>query len=186
MRFPSGWKLLAVGELRPVDTRQHPDPAATDPLYLAPETASAVLSRAGHVQLRPSTDVWGVALIFLELILPRPLLQEPYARNPNPKPHLNPHPSPSPSPNPNPSLSPDASPNPGQTDDIVSTLQALKLIKYWKGRHMISVSSRVLQEYVTSEQTRSGLQVVRVSLTVTVTVTRTRTRTRTRTLTRWT
>ena len=36
---------------------------------------------------------------------------------------------------------------------------------------MISVSSRVLQEYVTSEQTRSGLQVVRVSLTVTVTVT---------------
>jgi len=54
MRFPSGWKLLAVGELRPVDTRQRPDPAATDPLYLAPETASAVLSRAGHVQLRPS------------------------------------------------------------------------------------------------------------------------------------
>tara|TARA_B100000795_G_scaffold268069_2_gene254248 strand:- start:328 stop:666 length:339 start_codon:yes stop_codon:yes gene_type:complete len=46
-----------------------------------------------------------------------------------------------------------------KTDDIVSTLQALKLIKYWKGQHMISVSSRVLQEYVTSEQTRSGLQV---------------------------
>ena len=44
-----------------------------------------------------------MALIFLELILPRPLLQEPYARNPNSKPHLNPHPSPSPSPNPNPS-----------------------------------------------------------------------------------
>ena len=48
-----------------------------------------------------------------------------------------------------------------KTDDIVSTLQALKLIKYWKGQHMISVSSRVLQEYVTSEQTRSGLQVHR-------------------------
>ena len=46
-----------------------------------------------------------------------------------------------------------------KTDDIVSTLQALKLIKYWKGQHMISVSSKVLQEYVTSEQTRSGLQV---------------------------
>ena len=41
MRFPSGWKLLAVGELRPVDTRQRPDPAATDPHYLAPESASA-------------------------------------------------------------------------------------------------------------------------------------------------
>ena len=46
-----------------------------------------------------------------------------------------------------------------KTDDIVSTLQALKLIKYWKGQHMISVSSRVLQEYVTSEQSRSTLQV---------------------------
>ena len=65
-----------------------------------------------------------MALIFLELILPRPLLQEPYARNPspnpslhpnpshhpnqepyarnpNPKPHLNPHPNPNTSPNPN-------------------------------------------------------------------------------------
>ena len=73
-----------------------------------------------------------------------------------------------------------------KTDDIVSTLQALKLIKYWKGQHMISVSSRVLQEYVTSEQTRSGLQVVRVSLTVTVTVTVTLTVTLTLTLTRWT
>ena len=46
-----------------------------------------------------------------------------------------------------------------KTDDIVSTLQALKLIKYWKGQHMISVSSRVLQEYVTSEQSKAGLQV---------------------------
>ena len=33
-----------------------------------------------HVQLRPSMDVWAVALICLELILPTPLLQEPHAR----------------------------------------------------------------------------------------------------------
>ena len=46
-----------------------------------------------------------------------------------------------------------------KTDDIISTLQALNLIKYWKGQHMISVSSRVLQEYVTSEQSKAGLQV---------------------------
>ena len=30
-----------MGELRPVDTRQRRDPAATDPHYLAPESASA-------------------------------------------------------------------------------------------------------------------------------------------------
>ena len=31
-----------------------------------------------------------------------------------------------------------------KTDDIVSTLQALQLIKYWKGQHMIAVSPKVL------------------------------------------
>ena len=80
MRFPSGWKLLAVDELRPADTLLQADPAAVDPLYLSPEFASALLARSGHVQLRPSMDVWGVTLVCLELLLPTPLLQEPHAR----------------------------------------------------------------------------------------------------------
>ena len=80
MRFPSGWKLLAVDVLRPVDTLLEADPAAANPLYLSPEFAAALLARSGHVQLRPSMDVWGVALVCLELLLPKPLLQEPHAR----------------------------------------------------------------------------------------------------------
>ncbi|KAL3919501.1 MAG: hypothetical protein SGPRY_005609 [Prymnesium sp.] len=44
-------------------------------------------------------------------------------------------------------------------DDIVSTLHALSLIKYWKGQHMISVSPRVLQEHLSVDTSRSALQV---------------------------
>ena len=46
-----------------------------------------------------------------------------------------------------------------KTDDIVSTLQALQLIKYWKGQHMIAVSPRVIQEHLGSDSTRTTLQV---------------------------
>jgi histone acetyltransferase MYST1 len=46
-----------------------------------------------------------------------------------------------------------------KTDDIISTLQALNLIKYWKGQHMISVSPRVIQEHLGNESARSALQV---------------------------
>ncbi|CAM6102530.1 unnamed protein product [Calypogeia fissa] len=35
-----------------------------------------------------------------------------------------------------------------RTDDIISTLQSLNLIKYWKGQHIISVSSKVVEEHL--------------------------------------
>jgi len=44
-------------------------------------------------------------------------------------------------------------------DDIVSTLHALSLIKYWKGQHMISVSPRIIQEHLSAETSRNALQV---------------------------
>ena len=46
-----------------------------------------------------------------------------------------------------------------KTDDIISTLQALNLIKYWKGQHMISVSPRVIQEHLAQENAKNTLQV---------------------------
>ena len=46
-----------------------------------------------------------------------------------------------------------------KTDDIVSTLQALQLIKYWKGQHMIAVSPKVLHDHLESESARKQLQV---------------------------
>ena len=46
-----------------------------------------------------------------------------------------------------------------KTDDIISTLQALNLIKYWKGQHTISVSPRVIQEHLTLESAKNALQV---------------------------
>lgn len=46
-----------------------------------------------------------------------------------------------------------------KTDDIISTLQALNLIKYWKGQHMISVSPRIISEHLGSDSSRNALQV---------------------------
>lgn len=34
-----------------------------------------------------------------------------------------------------------------KTEDIISTLQSLNLIKYWKGQHIISVSPKVIEEH---------------------------------------
>lgn len=33
-----------------------------------------------------------------------------------------------------------------KTDDIISTLQTLNLIKYWKGQHIIAVSRDAIEE----------------------------------------
>jgi len=44
-------------------------------------------------------------------------------------------------------------------DDIVSTLHALNVIKYWKGQHMISVSPKVIQEHLGTESAKNTLQV---------------------------
>lgn len=43
-----------------------------------------------------------------------------------------------------------------KTEDIISTLQALGLIKYWKGQHIISVTPKVIEEHLkhTSKKTR--------------------------------
>jgi histone acetyltransferase MYST1 len=35
-----------------------------------------------------------------------------------------------------------------KTDDIISTLQSLNLIKYWKGQHVISVSAKIVDEHL--------------------------------------
>lgn len=32
-----------------------------------------------------------------------------------------------------------------KTEDIISTLQSLNLIKYWKGQHIISVTPKVIE-----------------------------------------
>eukprot|EP01126_Amoeba_proteus_P041767 TRINITY_DN4502_c0_g1_i2.p1 TRINITY_DN4502_c0_g1~~TRINITY_DN4502_c0_g1_i2.p1 ORF type:complete len:208 (-),score=29.60 TRINITY_DN4502_c0_g1_i2:84-707(-) len=34
-----------------------------------------------------------------------------------------------------------------KTEDIISTLQSLQLIKYWKGQHIISVTPKVVEEH---------------------------------------
>ena len=44
-----------------------------DPLYRAPEFVSAIVGNRPSVSLTPAMDVWAVALICLELILPQPL-----------------------------------------------------------------------------------------------------------------
>ena len=35
-----------------------------------------------------------------------------------------------------------------RSDDIVTSLQSLNLIKYWKGDHIIAVTSRVVDEHM--------------------------------------
>lgn len=45
-----------------------------------------------------------------------------------------------------------------KTEDIISTLQAMGLIKYWKGQHIISVTPKVIEEHL-KNQKRGGLRV---------------------------
>jgi histone acetyltransferase MYST1 len=33
-------------------------------------------------------------------------------------------------------------------EDIISTLQSLNLIKYWKGQHIISVTPKIIEEHL--------------------------------------
>jgi histone acetyltransferase MYST1 len=43
-----------------------------------------------------------------------------------------------------------------RTDDIVRTLESLNLIKYWKGDHIISVTTRIIEEHwksITNQKT---------------------------------
>ena len=35
-----------------------------------------------------------------------------------------------------------------KTEDIISTLQSLNLIKYWKGQHIISVTPKIIEEHL--------------------------------------
>lgn len=44
-----------------------------------------------------------------------------------------------------------------KTDDIISTLQSLGLIKYWKGQHIISVTSKVIEDHL--KNAKRGLRV---------------------------
>ena len=38
-----------------------------------------------------------------------------------------------------------------KTEDIISTLQSLNLIKYWKGQHIISVTPKIIDEHLKSQ-----------------------------------
>jgi len=44
-----------------------------------------------------------------------------------------------------------------KTDDIISTLQSLHLIKYWKGQHIISVTPKVVEEHMKNFQRKTRL-----------------------------
>jgi len=35
-----------------------------------------------------------------------------------------------------------------KTEDIISTLQSLNLIKYWKGQHVICVTPKLIEEHL--------------------------------------
>ena len=41
--------------------------------------------------------------------------------------------------------------------DIVSALQSLNLIKYWKGQHIISTSPKIVEEHMRSFQKKSAI-----------------------------
>jgi histone acetyltransferase MYST1 len=43
-----------------------------------------------------------------------------------------------------------------KTEDIISTLQSLGLIKYWKGQHIISVTPKVIEEHLKSTKRKGG------------------------------
>ena len=42
-----------------------------------------------------------------------------------------------------------------QTEDIISTLQSLTLLKFWKGQHVISVSPKIVEEHLSKNARRS-------------------------------
>lgn len=42
-------------------------------------------------------------------------------------------------------------------EDIISTLQALNMVKYWKGQHVICVTPKLVEEHLKSTQYRKPL-----------------------------
>ena len=46
-----------------------------------------------------------------------------------------------------------------KTEDIISTLQSLNLIKYWKGQHVICVTPRLIEEHLKSQPKKAMLEI---------------------------
>lgn len=44
-----------------------------------------------------------------------------------------------------------------KTEDIITTLQSLNLIKYWKGQHIISVTPKVIEDHLKSNAKQGAL-----------------------------
>ena len=42
-------------------------------------------------------------------------------------------------------------------EDIIGTLQALNMVKYWKGQHVICVTPKLVEEHLKSTQYRKPL-----------------------------
>ena len=45
-------------------------------------------------------------------------------------------------------------------DDVLSTLQALNMVKYWKGQHVICVTPKIVEEHMKSAQYRKPMLTV--------------------------
>ena len=78
MRFPKGWKLITAEALRPAGKLELTE--AKEPLYRAPEYAT--VARGTHythaLELTSAMDVWSMALLSLEMLLPAPLFSSPF------------------------------------------------------------------------------------------------------------
>lgn len=48
-------------------------------------------------------------------------------------------------------------------DDIISTLQSLNLVKYWKGQHVLCVTPKIIEEHLKSSHFRKPTLVVEPS-----------------------
>ena len=46
-----------------------------------------------------------------------------------------------------------------KTEDIISTLQSLNLIKYWKGQHVICVTPRLIEEHLRSQPKKAVVEI---------------------------
>ena len=44
--------------------------------------------------------------------------------------------------------------------DIISTLQTLNMVKYWKGQHVICVTPKLVEEHIRSAQYRKPMMCV--------------------------
>ena len=49
-------------------------------------------------------------------------------------------------------------------EDIVTTLQSLNLIKYWKGQHVICVTPKLIEEHMGTKNYKYGVEIVFVSI----------------------